>query len=212
MVALIDLTGRRFGMLVVLKRDISVKRPTKWLCQCDCGVQSVTAYQSLVSGHTKSCGCQKGKRPNARHFYRLPEYRIYRGIKQRCGNAARPGYDRYGGRGICMCDQWKESFEAFLEHVGPRPSAKHSVERIDNDKGYEPGNVRWALPREQANNKERTRYVTYRGERLSLHDAVRAAGSVIHPEAAWVRIDRCGWSVAEAIETPSMRRRTRRAA
>lgn len=219
MVALIDLTGRRFGMLVVLKRDIRFKRPTKWLCQCDCGAQSVTAYQALADGRTKSCGCQKGKKPNARHLAQMPEYKIYRGIIQRCENPARLGFENYGARGISICAEWRESFDAFLEHIGPRPSAKHSVERIDNDKGYEPGNVRWALPLEQANNKVRTRYVTYRGKRMSLHDAVRSAGSVIHPEAAWVRISRCGWSVAEALETdalfesPNSRaRRARRAA
>lgn len=87
---------------------------------------------------------------------KLREYAIWNGIKQRCHNANFSAYEKYGGRGITMCDEWRESFEAFYRDVGPRPSPQHSVERDDNHRGYEPGNCRWATLAEQADNKRRT--------------------------------------------------------
>jgi hypothetical protein len=92
----------------------------------------------------------------------------------------------------------------FYTDMGPRPSEHHSLDRLDNDRGYEPGNVVWASRSQQQNNKQRTRYVVYGGKRMALCDAVRAAGSVVHHETAWVRIDRSGWSVERAVETPRL--------
>ena len=87
----------------------------------------------------------------------LPEYSHWCSMKQRCHNPNNPKYPDYGARGIVVCEQWRHDFPAFYEHIGPKPSSEHSVDRIDNDKPYEPGNVRWATPTEQANNRRQAR-------------------------------------------------------
>lgn len=133
---------------------------------------------------------------------KTPEHKIWLGMLSRCRNPNVKCYADYGGRGVVVCEAWAD-FSAFLADVGERPSPTHSLERIKTDGDYEPGNVRWATPLEQANNKRNTRYVEYRGRRMALNDAVRAAGSIIHREAAWIRI-KTGWSVDRALETPRL--------
>lgn len=129
----------------------------------------------------------------------------------RCENPNVKAYPSYGGRGVKVCDRWrhgegtKHGVECFIEDMGLRPSPSHSLDRFPNvDGNYEPGNVRWEEKLAQANNKVRTRYVIYHGEKMSLCDAVRVAGSVIHREAAWVRIQH-GWTVEKAVETPRLK-------
>lgn len=97
-----------------------------------------------------------------------PVYRKWKSIKDRCTNPNAQHYDRYGGRGITICDEWKNDFTAFRDYVGVKPSASHTLERIDNNKGYEPGNIRWATRKEQANNRSTNTYITYNGETKSL--------------------------------------------
>jgi len=128
------------------------------------------------------------------------EHAIWRGMISRCSNTNRQRSKNYVGRGIKVCERWQK-FENFYADMGPRPSPGHSIERSNNDGNYEPDNCRWATPTEQATNRRRTRFVTYRGERLPLTEAVRLAGSIIHYEAAWIRI-KTGWTVDKAIETP----------
>ena len=130
----------------------------------------------------------------------LPEYGIWNGMLNRCRNPNVKCFPLYGGRGIKVCEEWKK-FENFYRDMGSRPSPKHSLDRIDGNGNYEPGNVRWATTIEQANNRRHTRFVIYRGKRMALNNAVRLAGSVIHYESAWIRIT-SGWSVEHAIETP----------
>jgi hypothetical protein len=96
------------------------------------------------------------------------EYLIWKGMKSRCYNRNEQNYKNYGGRGITVCDEWRNDFPAFYEHIGPRPSKEYSVERINNDKGYEPGNVKWGTREEQANNKRTKRLVEHNGEVRSL--------------------------------------------
>lgn len=105
-----------------------------------------------------------------------PEYRIWAGICQRCGNEKRDEFVHYGGAGIKLCAEWRGSFLAFYQHIGPRPSKAHSVDRIDNSKGYEPGNVRWATPEQQAQNSSVARPVTYRGRTLTVSEWSRETG------------------------------------
>ena len=128
-------------------------------------------------------------------------------MKRRCSKPDAPDYDRYGGRGITVCDAWRNSFEAFYQDVGDRPGDGYQLDRIDNNRGYEPGNVRWATLIEQANNKRTTRYVNYRGKQMSIADAARAAGGIVSRESARCRIVQFGWDVAEAVETPYSYRR-----
>lgn len=161
-----NLTGHRFGRLLVLERATSVTRHTRWLCRCDCG-ETVSVYaHSLRRGFTRSCGClrreaareiieiNRGLEPNLIHgMTESPEYRSWCHMKQRCLNPNSIRYERWGGRGIKICPQWLNSFETFYADVGERPSPIHSIDRINNDGNYEPGNVRWATHKEQRNNR-----------------------------------------------------------
>ncbi len=194
----IELAGKRFGKLVVETSAGRRGRKLFWKCACDCGNIKEVEGQVLREGRTRSCGCvtrTHGKTGTQEHA-------IWRGMRTRCNNPNASAYPKYGARGIRVCERW-DSFENFLSDMGARPSKHHSVDRINPDGNYEPSNCRWATTVEQCNNRRATRYIEYRGERLALAVAVRRAGSVIHPEAAWVRI-RTGWPVERALETPKL--------
>lgn len=132
------------------------------------------------------------------------EYKIWAGIIQRCRNPKNPNYFRYGGNGIDICDEWRDSFPAFLAAVGTRPSSAHSIDRINNATGYAPGNVRWTTPREQAQNQSTTRFIEAFGERLCLAEWARK--KQISIVTLFSRLDHLGWSPERAIATPSLGR------
>lgn len=162
-----DLSGQRFGMLTVIGRapDLitSGYRKVMFRCRCDCGAEKVTQAAFLRGGASKSCGCLgRGKLAlwRFRHGHAASagcsaEYRAWNNMRQRCNNVSLPGYEDYGGRGIHVCAEWDCSagFPAFLEYVGRRPSAEHSLDRIDVNGNYEPGNVRWATRSTQMRNR-----------------------------------------------------------
>lgn len=126
-------------------------------------------------------------------------------MKQRCLQKSDKSFSRYGGRGITVCESWL-TFDGFFADMGARPSDHHSLERIDNEIGYEPGNCKWATGVEQANNKRTNHVVTYRGNALSIADAARSAGKGVPRETATCRI-RNGWTIEAAVETPLKFRR-----
>lgn len=128
------------------------------------------------------------------------EYVAWTKMKDRCLNPRAKDYPRYGGRGICISDRWL-TFAGFLADMGRRPSDMHSVERVDNDGNYEPSNCRWATRIEQHNNTRRTHFVNYRGRKMSVANAVRAAGSVVSGYRAYQRL-KAGWSLDTAVELP----------
>lgn len=153
---LIDETGSRYGRLLVTKRVESNKRgEAMWLCRCDCGGKAVVVGINLRSGHARSCGClglDILAQRNATHGMReSPMYRAWDGMLQRCENPNNPAFHNYGGRGIRVCERWHE-IESFIADMGPRPSPQHSIDRIDNDGDYEPGNCRWATRAQQGRN------------------------------------------------------------
>jgi len=179
----IDMAGQKFGRLTAITRG---KRLTSggnmritWLCRCDCGKESVVDSQLLRTGNTKSCGCwnrESARRRQYRHgMNRTPEYESWCAAKKRCNNPK--GHDRvnYGGRGIKMCPEWESSFAAFYLELGPRPKG-YSLDRIDVNRGYEPGNCRWATIDEQSNNRRNCHYVNFEGERMTISQCARRVG------------------------------------
>jgi hypothetical protein len=173
----IDITGQRFGRLTAIRMTAmassKLKCGQRWLFRCDCGNEIEIKKASVTSGHTQSCGClqaqsaqQAGKR-NATHRHlvggkRSPEYASWRDMHTRCENPNHNSCERYGGRGITICERWN-SFENFLADMGPKPSPKHQIDRIDNDGNYEPSNCQWATRTEQANNRCSNRLLTVDG-------------------------------------------------
>lgn len=164
--------GDRFGRLTITGERIRRKGQSYFPCACECGKRVFTRAASLKRNGVRSCGCLKRdvaselqaklktKHGHARRTYRLKstaEYRAWRAMKTRCLNPKSTRFDQWGGRGITICPQWlgPNGFTQFLADVGPKPSPSHSIDRIDNDGNYEPGNVRWATPTEQARNKRR---------------------------------------------------------
>ena len=157
-----DLTGKRFGKLVVVGLDDKGTRKTYWVCQCDCGNIKSVRSDSLQCGAIKSCGCLKKEQDKinltANHSHKQSGTRIYyiwQGIKNRCGNPNDARYMRYGGRGIKVCEEWKNSFETFWEwalNSGYKDNL--TIDRINNDGDYCPDNCRWADAATQCNNRE----------------------------------------------------------
>lgn len=193
-----NLSGRRFVRLLVLQ-PVRVGTRTKWLCMCDCGNKRVVHSAHLRTGFTQSCGCLFREKVTKHGMHRSPEYGIYNSMLQRCHNPRDKGYRLYGGRGIQVCQRWRESFEAFFADMGTKPTPAHSLDRIDNDRNYDPSNCRWATPEEQANNKRNTFLV---GDRTAT-EAVQATG--LTRTGIYHRV-RTGWDPKAAATTPSTRR------
>lgn len=204
-----DLTGQRFGRFLVLRREGYDKhRIITWLVRCDCGTERIVDRRRLAAGNTRSCGCLRREMVgalNRKHGLKgTPEYVIWVGLRARCANTKSISHANYGGRGIKVCERW-DKFENFLSDMGVRPSPLHSIDRIDNDGNYEPGNCRWATRVEQNSNTRRNRIVTYRGQEMTITEAACLAGSIVTGNHARNRIV-LGWAVEAAVETPLMPR------
>lgn len=176
MPVLIDLTGRRFGRLVVeraVERTTPAgKRRRYWLCRCDCGSGSTAETSNLTSGNTTSCGCFRieKKRVTGRTHGGVGTrvYSIWKSMIQRCTNPNNPRWMSYGGRGITVCADW-QTFENFRRDMGDPPEGT-SIDRIDNDQGYEPGNCRWATSQTQNRNRRSSRPMTFQGKTRTLSE------------------------------------------
>lgn len=193
-----DKTGKRYGRLVVVRREMRQKPGSFWLCQCDCGKTTVAHSGHLNAGMRVSCGCaQDGSKSKTHGMSHSPEYRAWTNARDRCRNQNNRKYPLYGGRGISMCAAWSESFEAFFADMGKRPTKKHTLERLDGDSGYTPENCVWATSTQQNNNRSINRYVTVEGKSLTIAQASRFTGV---PHAPILGRLRAGKSDQEAIK------------
>ncbi len=187
-----NLKGRRIGDLLVLQRVRSKGRP-KWRCEClACGGRVTVAHYRLIHKDSPKthCGCKRKGLPTR---YK-EEYHAWWDAKSRCHNPNHPSYPQYGAKGIRMCNVWRESFELFLEHIGPRPFKTFSLDRINPHGAYEPGNVRWASTETQARNKKRSKYVAHprTGRRVPAAEAARDMGMKYQTFRKWM-IERGKW-------------------
>ena len=157
MPALIDITGVRFGRLVAIKRIFKNFERPRWSCQCDCGERLVVRGTHLHSGNTQSCGCLKAEGNAATHGHARNRttsrtYSSWRNMLTRCYNKKSNNWNDYGGRGISVCQRWRDTFANFFDDLGERPVGKF-LDRINNDGNYEPGNVKWSTRKENNNNR-----------------------------------------------------------
>lgn len=173
-----DITGQRFGRLLVVERaqdhvQPSGQRKTRWRCACDCGQETIAQANQLRGGHTQSCGCYNGMRRHG--MYRSATYKSWQHMLRRCDNKNDLNWPKYGGRGICVCDRWKGSFEAFFEDMGERP-ANCTLDRIDVNGDYEPANCRWANRRTQHRNTRTNRWWFLDGKRVCSSELAETLG------------------------------------
>ena len=200
-----DLTGQRYGKLTVLKYSHSNHRGrAMWLCQCDCGNETVVLGNALTQGNTKTCGCSKVENATKlkyKHGYRSTRlYRIWLNMHTRCSNEQTNCYTNYGKRGIKICNEWQE-FLPFYEWAmanGYRDDL--TIDRIDNNGNYCPENCRWSTRVEQSNNTRKNHFVTYNGQTHTIAEWAKITG--LSRSVITQRINKSKWSVEKALTTP----------
>lgn len=207
--------GDRYGRLVIereLEPALTVRgviASRRLLCRCDCGKEHIVRMSNLKSGAVQSCGClgrELSSQRARKHGGKVDPntlYAIWRGIKVRCYNPDHEHFDLYGGRGIVMCDEWRDDYAAFEAAAGERPSVKHTIDRIDTNGHYQPGNIRWATMKQQNRNRRNNRLVVYAGVEMPLSEASERAGLI--PETVADRIKK-GWPESRWFEPANQSR------
>lgn len=201
-----DLSGKKFGRLTVLSYSDKRKGFRFWLCGCDCGTMLTAREDCLRTGNTKSCGCfqrelaaaLKRSHGHTRIGWKSRTYRCWANMRNRCTNSKCKTFSCYGGRGITVCERWLNSFECFLDDMGEQPTGM-TIERIDNNGNYEPGNCRWATRYEQANNQRTNVILEFQGKRQTLSEWAKELGRKKSAIAARLRR---GWSACDALTKP----------
>lgn len=195
-----NIAGQRFGYLVAAEfAGVDKNGHAIWMCKCDCGNEKLALTHKLKNKQVMSCGCMQHKYSHGQTNTRL--YHIWRTMKARCLDPGSHKYSSYGGRGITICDEWADSFEAFRAWALANGYADDlSIDRENNDGNYCPENCRWATSVTQANNTRRNRRISHNGETHTVAEWSRITG--LSKSALCHRLER-GWSVDKALLTPS---------
>jgi hypothetical protein len=196
------MVGQQFGRLTVVEPGETRKSKSGvsrhfWRCRCACGSETFADRQSLRTGNTRSCGCLKSERlvaPRRHGFANSRTYRIWAGMRQRCRSNA-----FYTDRGISVCERWRD-FAAFIDDMGECPSRRHTLDRRDNDRGYEPDNCRWVLHKINCRNKRNNRLLTLDGSTATVAEWSERTGIARQTILSRLRL---GWSVDGALSTPT---------
>lgn len=198
----IDRAGRKYGRLTVLERAPRVVGRTnlRWLCRCECGMETVVDGNELARGGIKSCGCLRRERFLKHGMTGTKVYQAWLHIRSRIFDKRDARYMDYGGRGLTLEPEWAASFEAFYSEIGDPPSDDHTIERKDNSLGYLRGNCRWATWLDQANNTRKNVFLDFEGRRMTTSQWAREVG--LSPHTLFMRITKYGWSVERALSTP----------
>lgn len=210
-----NIAGQTFGRLTVINFvDCDRFNNARWLCRCECGNEKIVSRNCLISGKTRSCGClnreilhQKGKYAirTTHGLWGTRLYRIWKGIKNRCYNKKSADYIIYGARGITVCNEWKNNFQAFYDWAMSHGYQDNlSTERIDPDGNYSPENCRWATDKEQANNRRSNRFITIGEETKTVAEWIEYSGI---SRATFYQRLRAGKSGQDLISKPRPRKR-----
>lgn len=204
-----DLSGKKFGRLSVIEfagRD--KHRHLLWRCVCECGNERLVAKNNLLSGRTVSCGCYASERASnqlRKHgMFSSRFYSVWHDMMRRCYNKNDVHYNRYGGRGISVCEEWHDvrNFVAWCEQKNP--DSGMTIDRIDNDSGYSPDNCRFVSLKDNQNNRSSNRNLEFHGETKTVTQWAEKTG--IPASVIYSRLDKLGWSVEKALTTPSRRK------
>lgn len=191
----IDLTGQKFNKLTVIKWAGKQGKQSLWECRCECGKTKTVRGDSLKNESIRSCGCLQKEAVATHGMSYTKEYGIWGSMLCRCRNPNHRQYADYGGRGIKVCERW-ESFESFLTDMGERPLDVVSIDRIDNEGNYEPSNCRWAMKKEQDNNRRSNKLVEYKGQTKTV--AEWCDELELSRQTIYQRLNR-GWSPERAF-------------
>lgn len=195
---LIDLTGQKFGRWEVLGRAEKLH----WICRCECGTEKPVDGGSLRRGDTKSCGCLRVGSRTTHGLKSHPLYGVWSTMRRRCENPNTEKYRVYGGRGIKVCERWK-NFQNFYDDMSPTYVQGLQIDREDNDGDYSPDNCRWVTNRQNSRNRGNLRLLTFKGMTMCLAEWAEEVG--ISRGCLSLRINRRGWTVEEALTTPPLK-------
>lgn len=203
---LIQLTGRVFGKLTVLERSTDKNGQPAWLCKCTCGNEGVVAGGRLRYGrqdHFKCCQPHRNFIHGHAGYGETQEYRAWNNAKSRCFNPANKSYKDYGGRGITMCEEWRNSFPAFISHLGPCPP-NYMLDRINNEMGYQPGNCRWATRTTQNRNSRKNHLITLNDATYTIAEWALLTG--IKAGTIWYRAAIAKWPPEKILTSSPVNR------
>ena len=193
-----NLVGRKFHRLLVVSFAFASERGRRnYICRCDCGTEKIIPGRSMVSGGIMSCGCYRLERTITHGQSNTSTYRSWQHMLTRCLDSKSDSFQLYGGRGITVCEQWKNSFENFLADMGERPQGT-SLDRRNSDGNYEPSNCRWASSQIQTRNRRSNRYLDFDGQSRCIADWAKCIG--ITRGTLTNRLRR-GWSIEKALTT-----------